>query len=181
MIKINLLSNEERKKRLVNKKAGLIVRLGLSVVFALVILSLIMFSALIILEINLKSVKEETKKYPASSAKEVEETEDLLKGVNSVSKKIYEDSKNVPRWKKILDFFAAVCPEGLQITNIHIEKEHVKIAGFSKTREEFLNFQESLRKDYFKNLDSPVSNLVSPENFSFSLEFDVDKNYLSQP
>jgi hypothetical protein len=181
MIRINLLSDREKKERIAEKIIGLIVRLGFSIVFALVLLSLVMFYALVILDINLKSVKEETKKYPASSTKEIEGMESLLKSVDSISKKIGEDSKSIPQWKKVLDIFIAICPEGMKITNIHIEKEHVKVVGFARTREEFLAFQEGLKRDNFKNLNSPVSNLVSPENFSFDVEFDVDKDYLNQP
>lgn len=181
MIRINLLSDQEKRERLVDKKVGVIVRLGFSVVFALLLLSVVMFSALAILRINLKSVKGETKTYPAGSVKEIEETENLLKDVDSISQKIEKDSQNASHWGKVLGIIATISPAGVKMTNIHIEKEHIRISGFSKTREEFLAFQESLKRDYFKNLNSPVSNLVSPKDFSFKVEFDVEKDYLNQP
>src|SRR4030042_7177192 len=88
MIKINLRSDKEKKERLTDEKVGTIVRLGFSVVFSLLILSLVMFSALIILDINLKSVKEESKTFPTGSARETQEAEELLKEVNEASQKI---------------------------------------------------------------------------------------------
>ena len=181
MIKINLISDKEKKERLTDKKVGIAVRLGLSIVFALLLLASVMFSALVVLEINLKSVRKETKAYPAGSVKEIEATENLLKNVESISQKIGKNSQNVPYWGKVFEAVSAISPDGVKMTNIHIEKEHVKLTGFAKTREEFLAFQEGLKRDYFKNLNSPVSNLVSPKDFSFAVEFDVDKSYLNQP
>lgn len=180
MIEINLISDKEKKERLVEKKVGLVVRLGVSFVFAMLLLASVMFSAQVILAINLKSVKEETRTYPADSVKEIEETENLLKEVESLSKKIEKNSQDVPRWGKFLRVIADISPEGVKLTNIHIEKQHVRLTGFSKTREEFLAFQENLKRDSFKNLNSPISNLVSPKDFSFMVEFDVEKNYLNQ-
>src|SRR3989339_202246 len=180
MIKINLLSDQEKNERLVDKKVGTIVRLGLSIFFALIILASVMFSALVILEINLKSVREETKTYSVGSVKKIEETEQLLKDVESVSQKIAKNSQNVPYWGKILETISTISPDGVKITNVHIEKEHVKLPGFSETREGFLAFQEGLKKDYFTNFSSPISNLVSPKDFSFMVEFDVEKNYLNR-
>lgn len=181
MIKINLLSDQEKKERLIDRKVGIVVRLGLSIVFAAFLLAFVMFSALVILGINLESVKEETKKYPVESMQKIEETENLLKEVELISQKIGRDSQNVPYWGKILKNISAISPSGVKMTNIHIEKEHVKLTGFAKTREEFLTFQDGLKRDYFKNLVSPVSNLVSPKDFSFIIEFDVEKNYLNEP
>ena len=180
MIRINLLSDKEKKERLTDRKVGNVVRLGFSIVFALLILAAVMFSALVILGINLESVKEEAKTYSAGSVKEIEETENLLKDVESLSKKIEKNSQDVPRWGKFLEVISDISPGGVKVTNIHIEKQHVRLTGFSKTREEFLAFQESLRRDSFKNLSSPVSNLVSPKDFPFTVEFDVEKDYLYQ-
>lgn len=181
MIRINLLSDREKKERLISKKVGVIARLGLAIVFVLILLAIVIFSALVILDINLKSVREEAKKYPAESVKEIEETENLLEDMKSISQKIGKNSQDVPYWGKVFRVISAISPDGVKMTNIHIEKEHMKLSGFAKTREEFLVFQEGLKKDYFKNIVSPVSNLVSPKDFSFTVEFDVEKNYLNQP
>jgi Tfp pilus assembly protein PilN len=181
MIEINLLSDKEKKERLIDKKLGMVVRFGFSIFFALFLLAFVMFSALVILGINLKSVREEAKTYPAGLAKEIEETENLLKDVKSISQKIGNNSQNVPYWAKVFEFISAVSPDGVRMTNIHIEKEHIRLTGFAKTREDFLAFQEGLKEDYFKNLNSPVSNLVSPRDFSFTVEFDVEKSYLNLP
>lgn len=181
MIRINLLSDKEKKERLIDKKVGIVFRMGISIVFALFLLASVMFSALVILGINLKSVKEETKTYPTESVKEIEETENLLKDVESISQKIVKNSENVPCWGKILKVISDISPDGVKLTNIHIEKEHMKLTGFAKTREEFLAFQEGLKRDNFKNLNSPVSNLVSPKDLPFTVEFDVEKSFLNQP
>ena len=49
-----------------------------------------------------------------------------------------------------------------------IENKQVKIAGFSKDREDLLNFRKALsEKSIFEKIEIPVSSLVLPENLNF--------------
>jgi len=181
MIKINLLADREKQERASEEKLGIIMRAGLSVIFGLILLSAMMFSIQTILAIELKSAQEESQTHSAKSIQDIESAENILKDANQISQKVIATSKAVPYWSKILRRLSDDCPDGLKILTIHAEKEHVKISGFAKTREAFLVFQNKLGESGFKNLASPVSNLVSPENLNFTVEFDIDKNYLSQP
>jgi len=181
MIKINLLADREKQERASEEKLGIIMRAGLSVTFGLILLSAMMFSIQTILAIELKSAQGESQIHSTKSVQDIEAAENILKDANKISQKVIQTSQSVPYWSKILRRLSDNCPDGLKILMIHAEKEHVKISGFAKTREAFLAFQNKLGEPGFKNLISPVSNLVSPENLSFTVEFDVDKNYLSQP
>ena len=180
MIEINLISDKEKKERLVEKKVGLVVRLGVSFVFAMLLLASVMFSAQVILAINLKSVKEETRTYPADSVKEIEETENLLKEVESLSKKIEKNSQDVPRWGKFLRVIADISPEGVKIDKYSYRKTAREAHWFCQNARRISGLSRELKRDSFKNLNSPISNLVSPKDFSFMVEFDVEKNYLNQ-
>lgn len=181
MIKINLLPYRDKEERQFNLKLGTISRAGLSVILALLILGGLLVSLEMALNIELKAAREDAKAHPTSSQKDIASAEDLLKNANNVSNKINSTSKEVPYWSKVLEKISADVPDGLQITSIHIEKMHMKIAGFAKTRESFLAFQDKLKVAEFGNLVSPISNLVAPENFNFAVEVDVQKNYLNQP
>lgn len=181
MIRINLLSKQEKKKRVFEKKIGSILRAGFSIIFSLLLLSIFLFSMRMILGVYLKSAQEESRAQGRGSIEEIGKTENLLKDIDSASVRIAKVSGEVPYWGKVLNRISQTCPEEIKITNIHVEKEHLKISGFSKTRESFLQFQEELRGEGFLNLVSPVSNLVSPKDFNFLVEVDLDKSYLNQP
>lgn len=182
MIKLNLLSDKEKKKRKAEDKIGLILGAGFSIIFALLLMLAITFSAQFVLNINLKSAQEESRVQSDSrSLREIAEAEKILGEINTISQKIQKSSKEIPHWSKVIAKISEICPRDLKITSIHAEKEHLKLSGFSKTREAFLEFQESLRQDGFVNLVSPVSNLVSPKDFNFSVEVDLEQGYLNQP
>lgn len=181
MIKINLLPNQEKEKRAFEKKIGSILRAGFSAAFSLLVLSVFLFSTGMILRVYLKSAQEESRAQGEESVEEIGKTENLLKDVDSASVKIAKVSGEIPYWGKVMDRISQICPEEIKITNVHVEKEHLKISGFSKTREGFLQFQDGLKSEGFFNLVSPVSNLVSPKDFDFLVEVDLKKSYLDQP
>lgn len=181
MIKLNLLSDKNKELRKTEETVGFILRLSFSIALALVILSVILLAMQMVLNIELQSAREEFKTYRGKNTEEIQQVEDFLKNINAVSQKINKTSQEVPYWSKVFRRISEDCPEGVKLTSIHIEKEHMKIGGVSKTREDFLVFQEKLRGEGFQNLISPVSNIVSPKDFNFTVEVDVDKKYLNQP
>lgn len=182
MIKLNLLSDKEKEKRKAEDKIGSILSAGFSTIFVLLLLLAITLSAQLVLNINLKSAQEESRvQSDGKSLQEIAEAEKILAELNTISQKIKISSGEMPHWSKVMARISGFCPPDLKITSIHAEKEHLKLNGFSKTREAFLEFQEGLRQDGFANLVSPVSNLVSPKDFNFSIEVDLRNDYLNQP
>lgn len=181
MIKINLLPNQEKEKRALEKKIGSVLRAGFSVALSLLVLSVFLFSTGMILSVYLKSAQEESRAQGGKSVGEIGKTENLFRELDSASVKIAKVSGEIPYWGKVLDRISQICPEEIKITNVHVEKEHLKISGFSKTREGFLQFQDGLKGEEFLNLVSPVSNLVSPKDFNFLVEVDLEKSYLDHP
>lgn len=180
-IRINLLANKDKEERQSEETLGIILRAGLSLIFALVILLGLLYFIEMTLNIELKAARDDTKTHPSESMDDITRAEELLKNANAISGKVTTTEKLVPYWSKILEKLSADTPTGLQISNIHIEKEHMKIMGFAKTREDFLKFQDKLKDGIYSNLVSPVSNLVSPNNLEFTVEVDVNKNFLNQP
>jgi Tfp pilus assembly protein PilN len=180
-IRINLLADKDKEERKLEETLGVILRTGLSLIFTLFILFGILNAIEMVLHIEFDSAQKEMKTHPSESMDDIIAAEGLLKDANAISTKISTTAKQVPYWSKILEKLSNDVPDGMQINNIHIEKEHLKIIGFAKTREAFLMFQDKLRGGTYKNLVSPISNLVSPDNLEFTVEVDVDKNFLYQP
>lgn len=181
MITLNLLPDEEKEAKKLEKKMGNVLRFSFSVFFSLVILFAYLLAVQVVLGIELKSARQESAAHSGKTVEETQEAEKMLKSINSISKKINNASEEIPYWSKIFAYLSDICPGGIRLSSIHIEKEHIKISGTSKTREDFLTFQENLKKEGFANLVSPVSNVVSPKDFVFLVEGDVDHKYLNQP
>jgi hypothetical protein len=179
-IKINILPDEQKEKREQERKIGAISRFSSSIIFVLLVLAVVLFSAQIVLGINYNSAKKTSRDSQNQPSRDVENTEKLFNNVNLVTKKIKSTSGEIPHWSRIFKKISDISPNEIRITLIHAEKEHIKITGYSKTREAFLDFQDKIKVEGFKNLVSPVANLVSPADFNFEVEMDIDKEYLNK-
>jgi Tfp pilus assembly protein PilN len=180
-IKINILPDKQKEKRELERKIGTILRFSSSVIFVLLVLSAVLFSAQVVLGIYYDSAKKTSRNNQNQPSRDVENTEKLFSDVNLVTKNIKSTSGEIPRWSRVLKKISDITPNEVRITLIHVEKEHMKISGFSKSREAFLEFQDKINSEGLQNLVSPVANLVSPSDFDFEVEVDVDKDYLNQP
>ncbi|MFA5926292.1 MAG: hypothetical protein WC831_05190 [Parcubacteria group bacterium] len=179
-VNVNILPDEQKEKKEIEKKIGKIGRFGFSIVFVFIIFLAILFSAKFVLEIDYKSVQETFRGGSEKSNSDIKQTEDFLSDINSTAKKINKMSSETPRWSKVLKKISEISSPDLRITLIHAEGVHVIIGGFSKTREAFLDFQEKLEKEGYKKINSPISNLVSPKDFNFEIEMDIDAEYLNR-
>ncbi|QQG45988.1 MAG: hypothetical protein HYY55_03355 [Candidatus Niyogibacteria bacterium] len=95
---------------------------------------------------------------------------------NSGEKKLFEIS---PAIKSIL----SRRPSGIGISGISFYSAgqkgqgltQISISGVAKNRELLLNFAKSNEtNEFFKKVNSPISNLLKENNFDYSLVFDLD-------
>jgi hypothetical protein len=179
-ISINILPDEQKEKREVEKRIGQISRFGFSIIFVLLVLLAVLLSAKLVLNIDYNSVYGSYGSRAGNSDNDIKQTEKFLGDINKVSQKINKTSEETPRWSKVLKKISDISSSDLRLTLFHVDNEHIKIEGFSKNREAFLDFQEKLKTEGFGNINSPISNLVSPKDFSFEIEMDVDGKYLNQ-
>lgn len=173
MIKINIIPDIQKKDRLLEQKIGSILRFGLKIAFVFLFFSAILFSIQIILNMKYKAAKENSLGRENKSDLNIQEIEKLLADANVVSRKTNKTFSGVANRSELLEEISNLCPEDAKINSMHIEEKHVKLTGFSKTREAFLSLQENFKGAGFDNFVSPVSNLVSPQNFNFEIEFDI--------
>lgn len=153
------------------QKIGSILRFGLKITFVFLLFSAVLFSIQIILNMKYKAAKENSS--VRRTDEDIQAVEKLLTDANVVSKKANKTFSTVANRSELLEEISNLCPGDAKINSIHIEEKHVKLTGFSKTREAFLALQENFKGAGFENFVSPVSNLVSPQNFSFEIEFDI--------
>ena len=179
-ININILPDEQKEKRAIEKEIGIFGRFGFSLIFVLLVLITVLFSAQLILNIEYRSVEDTANNHPGTADVEMKQTEAFLNEVNASAQKINNISSDTPRWSKVLKKMSDIASPDMRISLIHVEGNHIKLQGFSKSREAFLDFQEKLKVENYNNINSPISNLVSPKNFNFDIEMDVDSKYLNQ-
>lgn len=175
LIKINIIPENEKKERLLKKKIEAILQFGTEITLILIVFLIILLTLRVVLDIEHKAVKMELAEKNSKTDKSIEETEKLLNSASAISQKVNKTSSEMNSWFDFFKRLSGIYPDGVKATSIHIEQQHVKISGFSKRREDFLKFLENLEKENIKNVVSPVSNLVAPENFDFDIEFDIGK------
>jgi len=81
--------------------------------------------------------------------------------------------KDYVKWSRVLTNLLSIIPEGNTIGGLRLDQKNKKmvIYGNSKTRDDFLKIKDALEKsDLIADLESPISNILSQKNISFSLE-----------
>jgi Tfp pilus assembly protein PilN len=177
MISINVLPDSLKEKLRKEKDMKQILRLGFSLVFAMLVLAGTLFAIQIALSIERNGERQANTSSQNRPIGNIEQEVKLLQDLNVESQKLVKIETEIPHWPKVLKKFSEICPEGLKINSISGEGEHLKITGFSKTREAFLDFQGKLKQEGFTVPDS-INNLVSPSDINFNIEIDVSKEFL---
>lgn len=176
-IEINILPDGQKEKIKEEKKIGLVLKSALSFIGALLVLNAVLFSMQAILGIEYRAAKYSSEyalaKNPAKEAdmekvfQETNEQVAILSGVRS----------GMPNWARILARLAELSPEGIRVSQLSAEGPQLKISGFSKSRDDFLDFQGKLKLEGFQ-FSTDISNLVASKDFDFSLDVSIPEDYL---
>jgi len=105
----------------------------------------------------------------ASAAKEIENVNKLTKKVNDIQSKYHEV---IP----IVLSLSTSVPQGVQLNSLEIDylNKTIRFSGISDTRQNFLDFQELLKKnEMITDLEAPVSDLTKKENIVFNLSVNI--------
>jgi hypothetical protein len=77
------------------------------------------------------------------------------------------------KFSNLLEELTKLTPQGIVLNTLETAIDQpgsIKVSGLAKEREGFLKFKENLdRSSFFEKIDSPLSNYVEPDNFSFQL------------
>ncbi len=177
-ININVLPDQQKKKMVEEKKIGFALKLGFSFITVLILLNVVFFLMQFVLKIEYQAAD---KPLPAASdgdsSKEIQ-LEKIFQDTNKQVGKISKTSKSVANWARVLVRISQLCPDGIKINNISAEMNQVKISGFSKTRDDFIDFQNKLEAEGFK-FSVDLSNLVAAQDFNFDLQLEIPQDYLA--
>ncbi|NTW89088.1 MAG: hypothetical protein HGB26_08255 [Desulfobulbaceae bacterium] len=82
-------------------------------------------------------------------------------------------------WSKFLVKMSRAVPGKIEVMSITTANYSVTLTGQAETRDDLITFKDDLSKDgCFKEIDLPLSNLVSKDNVAFQMNFKISPDCL---
>lgn len=176
-ISINVLPDEQKAKWDEEKKISLILKLGFSFVAVLLILNIVLALMQVVLGIEYQTAKKESEYSFTKKAAAGNQPEKVFQETNSRVATLLKIKSSIPQWTRVLAKISQILPEEIRLNQLSAEENRLKVSGFSKTREAFLDFQEKLKIEGFQ-FSVDISNLVASRDFNFDLELTIPQDYL---
>lgn len=112
------------------------------------------------------------------------EVQEKIIVINSLFNDTNAAIKNTIPWSIAINELETAKPETITISKLTITSienaASIELSGISPSRESFLLFQDALKNLAFvKNVSSPIQNILSAEETSFSLTLEVDKQAIA--
>lgn len=182
MLVLNLLplaEKENLKQGEIQRWVGFYGSVCLAIIFIFVFLLVLIWSYLLIqldyVSANLEHAQGVFKEQGLKKDEnKINELNDRLRLIDTAQKEqLY--------YSRILTQLMEIIPSGVSFKNISINgKERAAISGFAGDREQVLLIKNNLEKSaYFKNIDSPLSNIVQQKDINFTFSFDVNLELLN--
>lgn len=184
MIYLNILPQKEKK---VYQLASLnrLVNYYIFVILSIVIfLVLIFFGAKYFLVWRINIFEQSIASQEAGVvAHEIEKLETKIKDVNDFLLAVKSISSQNVSFVDVLDGLSTIASERIHFEDIvykfideGVTGEFI-LVGKADKREDFVSFLERLEDSvYFKEVDSPLANLVKKENLNFQIEFKLENS-----
>lgn len=176
-ISINIIPDKEKEKLEEEKKISLVLKKAMSLVAILLLINVVLLLMQIILKMEYKAAKKSNLLAPQINFEKEIRLEKIFNETNKDISKISKISASTPNWARVLVRISEVCPDGIRINKLSVDGAQLSISGFSKTRDEFLYFQDKLKEEGFQ-FPINLSNLVASQNFNFDLEISIPQDYL---
>jgi Tfp pilus assembly protein PilN len=168
MITLNLIEKKS-KQEIIREKFLMLVRfLIIFFISTTILICLLILGAYQTLRSNLKELKEQNTFINTDR----QTFQQNVGQINNKLRALETVQKETANWTEFLSQFTATVPSGVRLTDLSLtrEKNLLSVAGWAAKRDDFLLFKKQLEESgLVNNLDSPLSNLLTPENISFSL------------
>lgn len=177
MLKLNLLSKNNKKEITLKRSYFLVKRISFILIVLAFFMSTIFFGANLIMEKNLKEYLTFSDLYKKSEQefndKKISDINQEINNALVVQKDFFPSSVIIKKMTEIVS-------DGIVLGNmrIDVDKKIVKIKGLANSRENFLIFKENLENsDFLKKIDSPLTSILQKQNIDFeiSAELNLDK------
>ena len=176
-IEINVLPDKQKEKIREEKKIGFALKMAFVFIVVLLLVNSVLYLMRIVLDIEYKAAKASSEASLSRSPGKENQLEKVFQDTNSQVTNVSKISSNIPNWARVLVRISELCTEGIRLSQLSADGSQLKISGFSKTRDDFLNFQDKLKTDGFQ-FSVDISNLVASNDFNFDLVLTVPQDYL---
>ncbi|HLM83782.1 MAG TPA: PilN domain-containing protein [Candidatus Bathyarchaeia archaeon] len=177
-IEINVLPDGQKETIKEEKKIGFMLKIVFSFVAVLLLTNAVLYMVQMVLGIEYQAAKKASE---ATQAKNIGKENQLKKNFQETNNQVSNFSKvssTIANWDRVLARISILSPDGIRINQLSADGLQLKISGFSKTRDDFLSFQERLKQEGFQ-FPVNISNLVASENFNFDLQITIPQDYLT--
>lgn len=178
-ISINVLPDEQKARWNEEKKIGFTLKLGFSVIAVLLLLNIVLVLMQVVLGIEYQAAKKSSEYSLAGRVSKENQSEKVFQETNSQVAALSKIKSNIPQWARVLAKISEASPLEVRLNQLSAEENRLKISGFSKTREAFLDFQDKLKAEGFQ-FSVDISNLVASKDFNFDLELTIPQDYLTR-
>jgi hypothetical protein len=176
MLKLNLISEKNKKEIILKRVYFLIRRVGFILAIFIFFLSAIFSGASFIAQKVLQEYVSSSEFY---EDKEQELNNEKIISINekidtatTVQKDFFPFSVLIKNLSDLIT--AGISLEGAQID---INKKFLKISGIADSRENFLVFKKTLESsDLFAEVDSPLTSILQKENIEFEITMKINLN-----
>lgn len=181
-ILLNLLP-EERKEIL---KQNVRSRFVLSQMFFYFFLELfylaILMGAFFVVKFEQQSFVSETESgAEQSDRKKISEIEKSFRETNERTSFVLTMQSEHLRWTKFLLLLQEKFPDGVALSSLSTQDYKVILSGEADIRDHLLLFESRLKSEHcFENVNVPIANLVSKEDVSFQINFDLKKECIRE-
>ena len=176
-ITINLLPENKKEEVRIQYLIGMVLNIGSSAFFAILVFSAFLFSCFFIIDLQGKIIEDEINRLNRVDIYgEVQKTRELVneyyKNTDQLEKSLNEQISHVAILEKINELM----PKDLFLQEISIADGKVLINGFSSSRNSLIDFRDRLEKEEkFEKVEAPISNFTASENINFNFTIGIKK------
>ena len=188
MIRINLLSPNDKLDGKWEKIGKIIISSAVAIVVTQLVFILLIFVSIKYLEIENDSLNKQLENLRlGTKAREIVTMQNDIENYGNHLKCVDQIQKEHLCWTEIIDGFSRIVPDEIRIKKINIEEynnskkenEKNKKSNDNSDRYKIVIKGESRKKDYLEHLLEFENNLNESNNFELIIEDYLEKNYIS--
>ena len=187
MIRINLLSPEDRLNSKWEKIGRVVISSVAVIIITQLIFVLLIFASIKYLEIENNNLDKQLENLQlGTKAKEIMIMQNDIKDYDSYLECVDQIQKDHLCWTKVIENLSKIIPDEVKIKKIYIEeykddlkKEDKKSKKNDGDKYKIIIKGEAKRKDYLKHLLEFENNLKESEIFELIVDDYLEKNYIS--
>lgn len=174
-ITINLLPPDKKEELKKLRIAGVIFKIGVSAIVALLVLFVFMHFCVKAIVIERDVFDKEIERFiRTKSYVEVQKAQNEIKQKSNQARKIKGGLSDKTDYWSIFDELNSVIPDDIFLKQIEISEGIIQIRGLAIYRESLLILEEKLKEnEVFGNVESPISNVVANENVEFEFKASI--------